>query len=372
MVSRGGAKLDGKTVLPGGTRLDEYHPGFAVSSSVLLHRFGTDAEYKTWRLRRVMGDVFADMSEQGGAAEMEQVREMIGLEPNPRAGLFNVFRTGSRGTSRVGGQLQFSAVATLTRRNPPPLFGVGLIDFIPAEVMRAAAMRPIPGFPEINGRLVALKDGRIGRFGWKAQTATLKEFVESACAMELGLEVPAQHQAKAPLDFTKRENGLDLIQDECDALTSFVAKLAAPIERTAPGRKKQPDIEAGRGLFASVGCTGCHMPKLGSVEGIYSDLLLHDMGADLGDSGNYYGEIESPSKEGATTTEWRTPPLWGFRDSGPYLHDGRADTLEEAVALHGGQSARSAKMFFQLKLRERLQVQSFLNSLAAPSAERGG
>ena len=129
-------------------------------------------------------------------------------------------------------------------------------------------------------------------------------------------------------------------------------------------------MKSGRALFARVGCAACHLPKLASVAGIYSDLLLHDMGPDLSDSGSYYGAIESPTADGPKSQEWRTPPLWGFRDSGPYLHDGRADTLEEAVALHGGQGWRSAKMYFELNHAERLQVQTFLNSLAAPSGER--
>ena len=68
------------------------------------------------------------------------------------------------------------------------------------------------------------------------------------------------------------------------------------------------------------------------------------MGPDLADSGTYYGAIDPPSGSagGAKSEEWRTPPLWGIRDSGPYLHDGRADTLDEAVALHGGQGEKSA------------------------------
>ena len=73
--------------------------------------------------------------------------------------------------------------------------------------------------------------------------------------------------------------------------------------------------------------------------------------------------------------EWRTPPLWGFRDSGPYLHDGRAQTLEQAVAMHGGQAASSAQQFFGLSPRERLRVEAFLKSLVAPHsvelAQRG-
>ena len=73
----------------------------------------------------------------------------------------------------------------------------------------------------------------------------------------------------------------------------------------------------------------------------------------------------------ATRQEWRTPPLWGFRDSGPYLHDGRAATLEEAVALHGGEAANSAREFFGLAPRERQQVNAFLKTLAAPVDHAG-
>ncbi len=125
--------------------------------------------------------------------------------------------------------------------------------------------------------------------------------------------------------------------------------------------------------------------------GIYSDLLIHDMGQDLGDDGSYTESsdgddeplvprfsvadgqpVQQPQPaanrvpKGATRTEWRTPPLWGFRDSGPYLHDGRAQTLEQAVAMHGGTGQASALKFFALSPRERLQVESFLKSLVAP------
>ena len=356
-----------------GAKLEEFHPGFKTSPSVMLHRFGTDPEYRIWRLRRVAGVEFADMAQDGGAREMEQIRNMISLRPDdPRATGFSQLRRASRGVNRVTGTVLLSKVSTLTRRNSPPLFGAGLIDSIPAEVIRAAAARPIPQFPDIKGRPAVLKDGRVGRFGWKSQTPSLKEFVESTCAMELGLEVPTHHQARPPLDFTNSQNGLDLNQDECDALTSYVSNLPAPIDRVSSPRGKEPiDSVAGRKLFEKVGCAACHMPKLGSVDGIFSDLLLHDMGIDLADAGTYYGSIVSPSADGAKSQEWRTPPLWGCRDSGPYLHDGRADTLDEAVALHGGQGEKSAETYFQLAIRERFQIQSFLNSLAAPPADHG-
>ena len=56
-----------------------------------------------------------------------------------------------------------------------------------------------------------------------------------------------------------------------------------------------------------------------------------------------------PTTGPASRFEWRTPPLWGFRDSGPYLHDGRAETLDQAVALHGGESAQIARQLLQLR-----------------------
>jgi hypothetical protein len=64
--------------------------------------------------------------------------------------------------------------------------------------------------------------------------------------------------------------------------------------------------------------------------------------------------------------EWRTPPLWGVRDSAPYLHDGRAETIEQAIALHDGEAKRSMRRFFQLSADQRTQLMAFLDSLAAP------
>jgi CxxC motif-containing protein (DUF1111 family) len=68
---------------------------------------------------------------------------------------------------------------------------------------------------------------------------------------------------------------------------------------------------------------------------------------------------------GAKQQEWRTPPLWGLRDSAPYLHDGRAATIEQAIALHGGEGENSARRYFRLKPAERLQLTLFLSSLTA-------
>lgn len=358
-------------------QLDDYHPGFRTSPSILFHRFGAEPEYSLWRLRRTGGGELADMAARGGTARLEQVRESMRLRPE--SGAREDFPRSqkpapARGAGRARGEGLLASVAVLNQRNPPPLFGAGLIDAIPVQALRDAAARSAR---DVRGRVSIVgvryesgsdREETVGRFGWKAQVASLKDFVESACANELGLEVPTHHQARSPLDASKKAPGLDLTQDECDALTAYVASLPAPVERGAPaGKGEQPDISAGRALFARAGCTACHLPRLGPVEGIYSDLLLHRMGADLADPGHYGTDsIATGVTAGAEGEEWRTPPLWGFRDSGPYLHDGRAETLEEAVALHGGQGEESARKFFELKPRERLQVETFLNSLAAP------
>jgi CxxC motif-containing protein (DUF1111 family) len=113
------------------------------------------------------------------------------------------------------------------------------------------------------------------------------------------------------------------------------------------------------------------------VDGIYSDLLLHDMGSQLSDSGSYTvlePEIASKDKSKqprpANEREWRTPPLWGLRDSGPYLHDGRAETVADAVALHGGEGLAAAQTYRRLSEKERKEVELFLQTLAAPPMAR--
>src|SRR5262249_10270635 len=109
---------------------------------------------------------------------------------------------------------------------------------------------------------------------------------------------------------------------------------------------------------------------LGAVEGIYSDLLLHRMGAPLVGGGSYN---EPPpvipdfkSGEEPRPDEWRTPPLWGVADSAPYLHDGRAASLEEAIRLHGGQGADAAQRFAKLGPAGQAPLIAFLKTLRAP------
>jgi CxxC motif-containing protein (DUF1111 family) len=264
----------------------------------------------------------------------------------------------------------------ISQRNTPALFGARLIDELPEAVILAGAkaqerrwkgravsnaqMFPLP-------RALRLADGRVGRFGWKAQTASLSEFVRAACANELGLANPGHPQPR-PLgqpDYPQR--GLDLTAEQCDQITAFVASLPRPVERLPDSAAERDAAEAGKELFgsASVGCADCHTPDLGSVRGIYSDLLLHRMADGLG-AGGSYGEQSPAGSEGPLPSEWRTPPLWGVADSAPYMHDGRAATLEEAIRLHGGQGGDAASRFARLPGDDQARLVAFLKTLRAP------
>ena len=300
--------------------------------------------------------------------------------------------------------MQFGNVqVSRSQRNPIALFGDGLIDAIPEKTLVELAKTEHEKIPNVAGRPAKQKDGRIGRFGWKAQKPSLEDFALTACAVELGLNVPGHEQAGVPLKPNYKAPGLDMNKAECDALVSYLRNLPPPVERKPATAQEAATIGAGHKLFASVGCADCHAEKVGPASGIYSDLLLHDMGPELGDSGDYgiftpdapeeeqddalpavagvptqtpFGGVQAVQAKmtpkqlaklvGALRQEWRTAPLWGVRDSGPYLHDGRADTLEQAIAFHGGQGSSAALKFFQLKPEERAQVVTFLKSLTAP------
>jgi CxxC motif-containing protein (DUF1111 family) len=266
----------------------------------------------------------------------------------------------------------------LSQRNTPALFGASLIDGIPDRVLIAneRKQRIKWGFASSKsedlpvGRAMRLPHGRVGHFGWKAQSASLSDFVQAACANELGLGNPGQAQPRPMTKPDYQAVKLDLTSEQCDQITSFVASLPRPVERVTDSTLPSPSVSEGKLLFTKIGCADCHTPNMGGVEGLYSDLLLHDMGQPLEGGGSY--NDPPPSKpdgtpgDGPSPGEWRTPPLWGVADSAPYLHDGRAPTLERAIELHGAQGTRSAHNFASLSKAEQEQLIAFLKTLRAP------
>lgn len=252
------------------------------------------------------------------------------------------------------------AVAKIGRRNAPALFGAGLIDAIPDDAITAGAGTPV-AFPEISGEVPRTPEGRVAKLGWKGDVADLATFVTRACAVELGLEVPGAPQPALP--DAGPAPGYDLALDDVVALTSFVSSLPRP-ER----QPLEPYTARGEAVFEEIGCAACHVRDVGGVDGLYSDLLLHDMGEALADGAFSYGAKGPPEAE----REWRTPPLWGVRDSGPWLHDGRAPSLESAIAMHGGEAALTVGRYATLPDAERRALIAFLETLTAPGAADDG
>jgi CxxC motif-containing protein (DUF1111 family) len=274
----------------------------------------------------------------------------------------------------------------ISQRNTPALFGDGLIDIVTDDTIiaherehsGAARLAGLNGAHDgsVKGRVARLADGRIGRFGWKGEFATLNDFVKAACANEVGLSNPGRPQATPLGQPGYQAKGADLSDVKCEAIADFVRSLAQPIEATPGDASARAAVEAGRKVFTEIGCADCHSPKLGPVEGLYSDLLLHDMGVDLESAPGAYGEPPVPAPQFAkdaspNPAEWRTPPLWGVADSAPYLHDGRSASLEDAIAQHGGEGKGTSKRFEKLPYGDRDALLAFLKTLRAPRA-RGG
>ena len=277
----------------------------------------------------------------------------------------------------------------VTQRNTPALFGDGLIDVVPDDTLIAHMRQHMTAArliglnkakdPDVRGRIARLADGRLGRFGWKLEFATLGEFVKAACANELGLSNPDRPQA-TPLGQLayKQPATPDLTDEQCVLMTDFIRGLPAPTQVWPTETAERTRAEHGQKLFTELGCADCHVENLGPVKGMYSDNLLHDMGADLQSSTGYYATIipqpvvandKFAVTEQPTPGEWRTAPLWGVADSAPYLHDGRATTLAEAVDLHGGEASAMALRFRNRPDADRDAVVAFLKTMKAPRVE---
>jgi CxxC motif-containing protein (DUF1111 family) len=248
-------------------------------------------------------------------------------------------------------------VANITSvRNAPGLYGSGLIDRIPDAAILAGA---VPRSDGIHGRAHRVRgtDGQehIGRFGWKADTASLRQFVADAFRNELGITSPL-----APADIlvirpsgrppcTGESAGIEDDGSIVEAVTAFLAALPPPTVGTSAPR--------GALLFAGVGCAACHTPSLpvGDLQvPLYSDLLLHDVGSDLDD------KVVQGQAGGR---DWRTTPLWGLRARPRLLHDGRARTVLDAVLAHGGEAEPVLRRFRQLTPEDRGALLAFLAQL---------
>lgn len=240
-------------------------------------------------------------------------------------------------------------------RNAMTLRGDGLLDDVAfGDVLAIKAAEPA----DVRGHPNMLADGRMGKFGWKANVATLVEFIGDAYRNEMGVTNPLEPRDEV------RGCGGNQDRPEVDALAlelgaMFLNSINPPVPPVSVFDPTGSHPSAGQTLFQSIGCANCHTPQLpgpGARGPIYpfSDLLLHDMGPVLAD------QMQQGSAKG---NEWRTMPLWRVSERGRFLHDGRAVTLVDAITAHGGQAQHARDLFLAVTTTDKDALVAFLNGI---------
>ena len=302
------------------------------------------------RFGRTVNGVFDPLDSQGGSLLQERsinrgIREVVPREAN-----------------------------TVARRVTTPLFGAGLIEAIPDSTIVLGTLGRKPA--GIAGKVSVVRDvvsgkNLIGRFGWKAQQATLLAFSGDAYVNEMGITnrfFPTENAPNGNAALLARfdrvadvEDGIDPLDGKADIdrAADFMRLLAPP-----PRGPATASSVAGEAIFARLDCAVCHTPSMRTgrnviaalsekTVGLYSDLLIHDMGA-LGDG---------IAQGTAGARDMRTAPLWGLRSRPTWLHDGRANTVDQALRGHAGEAQSSRDRYGALSAAERQQLLDFLNTL---------
>jgi mono/diheme cytochrome c family protein len=263
-------------------------------------------------------------------------------------------------------------------------------------------------------------------YQWKGAVAFARDFVRDASNNELGMQPVEMFGANVDADHDGVSNELSVGQ--ITALTIYQVAQPRPVTiveanqrdpAAFPLTRSQRDaIRAGDDVFSRIGCADCHIPALrvrnpvfsepstspdyrdatlpsgvnpldvgldparpvtfdltldspdeipfesdgrgGALVRLYGDLKRHDMGPGL---------AESIDEKGTGASVWRTRELWGVGSTGPWLHDGRATTLREAILLHGGEAQESRDRFAALRSSEQAQLTKFLQNLVLFKAE---
>ena len=275
--------------------------------------------------------------------------------------------------------------AGFSPRVAPQMIGMGLLEAIPAADIVAFAdpedadRDGISGRPNVSWSR-AQKKAMLGRFGWKASTATVLDQVANAFAADIGISTHLLPDAwgdctEAQQECRSARHGDRDVHDEheisaesLELVTFYSRNLGVPARRDLD----DPEVLRGKEVFYRTGCISCHRPAFVTHRLVeqpaqsfqlvwpYTDLLLHDMGEGLADN---------RSEGHATGREWRTPPLWGIglteRVSGHtlFLHDGRARSLLEAILWHGGEAQPHSDAVVEMPKNDRDALVRFLESL---------
>jgi CxxC motif-containing protein (DUF1111 family) len=263
----------------------------------------------------------------------------------------------------------------IARRISIPLFGVGLIDAIPDELLLSLQDPLDRNGDGVRGRAAMVDDPgtgmrRVGRFGWKAQQATLLAFAADAYINEMGISNDVfrnEPLGNVGADKAARCIGSKTLEDVRDQRTGLrgIDNFENFLRFLAPVARGPVNDAAVRGerTFSEIGCASCHIPTLTTGASanpvfdrrpvpLFSDLLLHDIATGDG--------IEQAD---AKADEIRTPALWGLRFRRPLLHDGTAPTIGDAIRRHGAEAASTRDRFLALPVERQEELLAFLRSL---------
>ena len=288
-------------------------------------------------------------------------------------------------TLRELGYGPLAANAMLSPRIAPQVIGLGLLEAIPdAEIEANARHQQAAGGP-VRGEVNRVWDAYaqamlLGRFGWKANVASLAHQTAGAFQGDIGItskHFPDEACTAAQQDCLQAPRGANGKGVEIDDQTLndvifYQATLAPPARRNPA----DPQVVQGQQIFANAQCAACHRPSYvtgqprfprlsspavaGQTIFPYTDLLLHDMGPGLADGRPDFL---------ANGKQWRTPPLWGLglikavNGHSRLLHDGRARNTLEAVLWHDGEARAARDAVLQLNAQERDALVHFLESL---------
>lgn len=269
----------------------------------------------------------------------------------------------------------------MSLRNAPAIHGMGLLELIAQSSINNLADPDDTNGDGISGRVNyvwhAEKQQTVpGRFGYKANRASLAMAIAGAFANDVGISNPMfatqpctalQPRCVKQADGNDAD-GVELPQHLLDLVVNFNRNIGVPERRNA----NRPNVQHGRTLFYQSGCNDCHQPSFVTQPSAalphladqtiwpYSDLLLHDLGPGLADGRPDFI---------ATASEWRTQPLWGLglnrevNGSFRLLHDGRARTVAEAILWHDGEAAAATQKFVHLTQKNRQALVEFVESL---------
>ena len=305
---------------------------------------------------------------------------------NPNTGVF----TGHPGGSliqdrsfRAQEQERVNPAVTnvLALRSTLSVLGDGFVEAISnTTLQQIASNQPFAqrGLPINVAVLETPGQGRIGRFGHKDQQASLLSFSADAYVNEMGITSPLQPDENTSNGLTVAEPpdappGVDDEGVDVALFALFMRSTKAP--PVDPVLTNTPSAQAGSAIFNGIGCAVCHTRTIvtappgtlinggamrvsnalgNKVIHPFSDFLLHDV--NTGDGIVQNGGAASRNKV-------RTPPLWGLRARGRFLHDNLTFDFASAIGRHGNQGAAARAAFNNLSATDRAKVIAFLSSL---------